>query len=146
MDDALRYYLDGMGAFIRGECWPEADQHRTIQGGIMNTSKFLSHISWVSDKLIGLSKTKGAEYTGTDNAFANFERLSTSLGLTREQVLMVYLTKHLDGINNWVKTRKEFSEPIEGRIEDAILYLTLLHAMVVESKHDNNRSGKDVIR
>ena len=112
----------------------------------MNTPDFLRHITWVGNRLIQLSKTKGAEYAGNDNAFANFERLSTSLGLTREQVLMVYLTKHLDGINNWVKTRKEFSEPIEGRIEDAILYLHLLHAMVIESKNDNNGSGKDIVR
>lgn len=107
---------------------------RPIQDAIMNKSEFLKHVVYVTDVLTSLSKTKGAEYAGNDNAFANFERLSDQLGLTREQVLMVYLTKHLDGINNWIKTRKEFSEPIEGRIEDAILYLMLLHAMVKESK------------
>jgi hypothetical protein len=100
----------------------------------MNKTQFLRFIGDVAEKLRGLSNSKGVEYAGSDNQFANFERLADRLGLDRERVLMVYLSKHMDAIDSWVRTKKEYSEPIEGRIEDAILYLTLLLAMTKESK------------
>lgn len=106
----------------------------------MNKIQFLRFIGDVAEKLRGLSNSKGVEYAGNDNQFANFERLAETLGIDRERVLMVYLTKHMDGIHSWIKTRKEYSEPIEGRIEDAILYLTLLLAMVKSTKQYDIRN------
>jgi hypothetical protein len=71
------------------------------------------------------------EYAHTDHdAFGNFNRLSTLLGLTRGQVLMVYLTKHLDGIASYVKGHRSQRESVKGRINDAIVYLVLLRGMV----------------
>jgi hypothetical protein len=107
----------------------------------MNKTQFLRFIGDVAEKLRGLSNSKGVEYAGSDNQFANFERLADRLGLDRERVLMVYLSKHMDAIDSWIKTRKEYSEPIEGRIEDAILYLTLLLAMVKSSKQYDIRNS-----
>lgn len=91
-----------------------------------------------------LNRSKGVEYTGhegADNVHANFDRLARDLKLTPEQVLMVYLTKHLDSIKNYVNmvsvpesevpVNFTLSEPIEGRIDDAILYLILLKGMCV---------------
>lgn len=65
-----------------------------------------------------------------DNALANFERVAAALNLTREQVLMVYLLKHLDGIAAWVKGHRSQREDVRGRIKDARMYLALLRAMV----------------
>lgn len=99
----------------------------------MNKIEFSRFIGDVGEELRKLSNTKGVEYTGENaSTFANFERQAILLGLTREQILMVYLNKHIDGINSWIRTRKEYSEPIQGRVKDAILYLTLLLAMLEE--------------
>jgi protoporphyrinogen oxidase len=65
-----------------------------------------------------------------DNAFANFERGAAALGLTREQVLMVYLMKHMDGIVAYVRGHRSQREDIRGRIKDARLYLALLWGMI----------------
>ncbi|PZM88457.1 MAG: hypothetical protein DIU79_16840, partial [Actinobacteria bacterium] len=67
-----------------------------------------------------------------DNAFANFERVAERLGLTREAVLLVYLEKHLDGIHSYVQGHRSQRESVKGRINDAIVYLTLLRGMIDE--------------
>ena len=65
-----------------------------------------------------------------ENAFANFERIGDWLGKTREEVLMVYLLKHMDGIISWVDGNESQREDVSGRITDAITYLCLLWGMV----------------
>jgi len=64
-----------------------------------------------------------------DNVFANFERVAEGLDISREQALMVYLMKHMDGINAWIKGHKSQREDVTGRIKDAIVYLCLLWGM-----------------
>ena len=66
----------------------------------------------------------------SDNAFANFERVGENLELSREDVLLVYLLKHIDGICSFVKGHKSQREDIRGRITDAIVYLCLLWGMI----------------
>lgn len=84
----------------------------------------------VHEHLVELSSTKGLEYAGTDDVLANFMRLSGTLKISPEMVLWVYLTKHLDAIASWVATNETYStEPIQGRIDDALLYLVLLRVM-----------------
>lgn len=65
-----------------------------------------------------------------NNAFANFERVGKNLELPREDVLLVYLLKHIDGICSFVKGHKSQREDVRGRITDAIVYLCLLWGMI----------------
>jgi hypothetical protein len=70
-----------------------------------------------------------------DNVFANFERIALAIDVDRERVLMTYLLKHIDGISAYTKghrSHREEKEDVTGRITDAIVYLMLLWAMVVE--------------
>ena len=83
-------------------------------------------------KVVGMGDTKGKEYSNSESRFANFDRLAAELGLTNIQVAWVYTKKHLDGIASYCRTQKELSEPIEGRIVDAIVYLTLIAGMIAE--------------
>lgn len=66
-----------------------------------------------------------------DNAFANFERIANRFpNITREQVLVVYLLKHIDGIIEYVRNpTHEQRDSIYGRIGDARVYLALLFGM-----------------
>ena len=80
------------------------------------------------------------EYAHTeDNVFANFERVADGLNISREQGLMVYLMKHMDGINAWIKGYKSQRENVTGRIKDAIVYLSLLWGM---AEDDNKNMDK----
>ena len=77
------------------------------------------------------------EYAHTeDNVFANFERVAEGLNISKEQALMVYLMKHIDGINAWIKGHKSQREDVTGRIKDAIVYLCLLWWMAKDKKSD----------
>ena len=69
-----------------------------------------------------------------DNCFANFERIGKVIGIPREEILMVYLLKHMDGIIAHVRGHTSQREDIRGRIKDARLYLALLWGMVEENE------------
>jgi hypothetical protein len=69
-----------------------------------------------------------------DNAFANFDRLSERLGIPREKILWIYLTKHIDGILAHLNGHRSQREPVQGRCKDAIMYLCLLWGMVEEGE------------
>ena len=71
-----------------------------------------------------------------ENAFANFERVAERNHISREQVLLVYMEKHLDGIHSYVNGHRSQRESVTGRINDMIVYLCLLRGMV------DNTSGK----
>ena len=70
------------------------------------------------------------------NVFANFERIADRLDLSKQEVLVVYLLKHIDGIVSHVKGHKSQRENVRGRIKDAIVYLSILWGM--EDVEDNN--------
>ena len=69
-----------------------------------------------------------------NNAFANFERVGENLNIQREEVLLVYLLKHIDGICSFVKGHKSQREDVRGRLTDAIVYLCLLWGMINEEE------------
>lgn len=87
-------------------------------------------------KKVSETRTEGQkEYAqDEDNVFANFERIANLQGLKREQVLMTYLLKHIDGIMSYIKGHKSQREDVTGRCLDAIVYITLLWGMIDESK------------
>lgn len=97
---------------------------------------------------LGMNDTKGREYAGGSERFANFERLAQQLGLSRQKVLWVYLAKHLDAIVSIVNNGRTFSEETaRGRIVDAITYLSLLGGMWAEdagsvaAQNEQNKTG-----
>lgn len=74
-----------------------------------------------------------------DNAFANFEWVASMLNrgrdntITREDVLMVYALKHLDGITSYLNGHDSQREDVRGRIKDLRMYLALLRGMIEEN-------------
>lgn len=85
------------------------------------------------DEELSIARTKGKEYTQGDR-LDNFKRIGAELGINPKKVLWVYLKKHLDSIASYIKSEKVLSEPIEGRIMDARVYLTLLRGLIEEEK------------
>ena len=100
----------------------------------MTAPEFEQLLESTHNRLLTLTRTKGREYAGSDDQLANFRRIGDRLGMPPEAVLFVYLSKHLDAISTYIRGLAEglpqsLSEPIGGRIEDAILYLVLLQAL-----------------
>jgi hypothetical protein len=83
------------------------------------------------DKIMELREAGQKEYAHTeDNALNNFDGVAELLGFEPEQVLMVYALKHVYGIAAWSKGLKSQRESVEGRIDDLIVYMFLLHGMI----------------
>lgn len=85
-----------------------------------------------------------------ENAFANFERVAERIAcrecgakITREQVLMVYLLKHVDGIIAHINGHEVQREGIEGRIVDTRVYEALLAGMFREKDENWQRVLRD---
>jgi hypothetical protein len=82
-----------------------------------------------------------------DNVFNNFMRVAADVEIPRTKALWTYLAKHLDGIKAHIKGHKSQREHVSGRINDAIVYLLLLDAMIWEDDNidkelqDLNRSA-----
>lgn len=119
----------------------------------MTPNQFEKLLADQADKLQALTRTKGKEYArDDDDKLANFKRLGKSLNLSPEAVLFVYLSKHLDAITyyvsgqKWSSPRDESSEPIEGRIDDAILYLILLKGLLADRFSALPNGGPGVYR
>lgn len=100
----------------------------------MNSSDFEALMGNTFSNLTKLSASKGLEYSGGVDRLANFKEQAKILGFASPiQVLGVYLNKHLGSINKFIAGGTASSEPIEGRIDDAILYLVLLKALISEN-------------
>jgi len=109
---------------------------------IFNDQDFRACIE-ACDKLLTV---KGHDYTqgakGDEGRLKNFYTSAEALGLTPLQVLGVYMKKHLDAVFTYIGKGKVESEPIEGRIHDAVNYLLLLNKLIVveQRKADAHRS------
>ena len=110
----------------------------------MKQETFLSILDETLKSLRSLSLSKGREYANSDeDSLSNFKRLGKQLGLPPEAVNLVFLTKHIDSISSYIRGLQgqgnyTSSEPIEGRIDDAILYLILLKSLVFERENTSN--------
>lgn len=100
----------------------------------MTQAEFTTLMDNVYQELHLLRAAGQKEYGhASDDAFDNFKRTGTRLGLEPEKVLWIFLEKHLDGICSWLKGHKSQRENVRGRINDAIVYLLLLRGMVEEN-------------
>ena len=114
----------------------------------MNTDQFDKEISEIFKECKNILVNKGREYQSTNdegsNVFANFERISENVGVNRETALWIYFSKHRDSIATFIRDlengktiediEKNLSEPINGRLFDAINYLLLLNSMVNDKR------------
>lgn len=92
---------------------------------------------------IKMRDTKGKEYAHDADRFANFRRLSKKLEISDIKVAWVYVTKHLDSIESFIKTGKTYStETIRGRFVDVMVYMSLMAGMVEEASQ--NQSISDI--
>lgn len=112
----------------------------------MRKDRFQALLKTTHDRMVELTATKGQEYTNNSptgatvtqaqidaqDQHANFRRDAEELGFTPEQALGIALNKHMNAVKSFIKHGRVFSEPIEGRIDDAILYLILLKGLTIE--------------
>lgn len=61
----------------------------------MNYSRFTDLLTLIQEEELATRASAQKEYARDEsNVFANFDRLASALGLSREQILTVYAYKH----------------------------------------------------
>lgn len=109
----------------------------------MNDHDFIRYRAGLLKKANKVADLKVQDYAHSPDRLANFKRQAERWGGTPEHILGVYLGKHLDAIQRAVTELVAFrldeieariSEPIEGRLVDAINYLILLGALLEERR------------
>ena len=100
----------------------------------MDRNAFLDLLEENHKTIVDLNRRKGHDYAGDDDALRNFKSQAADAGVTTEQVWSIFFGKHLAAIHTYVREGDVASEPIEGRILDAILYLYLLLGLVKEKR------------
>ena len=109
----------------------------------MKKDEFINLMKHMHEEEIDEHLKKNADYADRNglNILANFERVAKNLGITPQMALLIYMEKHMDAIRTYIRFGSVMSEPIEGRIKDARVYLSLLRAMV-EQKNAVDREDK----
>lgn len=87
-------------------------------------------------RIVKISDTKGHDYSGQEDALRNFKTNGEALGITPLQVWGVLCIKHWDAVMTFLKEGDVKSEPIEGRIDDVILYLFLLQGLIADTAEE----------
>lgn len=108
----------------------------------MNQHEFEGVIRQTMDSIQKLLAVKGGEYAGSHDRLANFKRGRDRTGAHVYQVLWIYLSKHLDSVETFIKKTvrgepQALSEPIEGRLDDIINYCLLMKALIKEIQDAN---------
>ena len=101
----------------------------------MKKSRMDSTMTMIMETVKETRDSEQKEYAHDEgDVFANFNRISDLLGVTRQKVLLTYLLKHIDGIAAHVKGHELQREDVTGRITDCIVYLMLLWGMIKEER------------
>lgn len=91
-----------------------------------------------------LLASKGKDYRNgaKDDVLENFKTLAEEQGISPEQVLYIYLNKHVRAISKYCRNpEKPASEPIKLRIADLMNYADLLFAMTEERPQGLNQDA-----
>lgn len=104
----------------------------------MTPQAFHSLVEHTFDHLRALYAVKAGEYATDADRLSNFRGAAQRTGMTSEQVLLIYLDKHYASICNYIRDSAQGksrprSEPINGRVDDMIVYLLLFKALLQEA-------------
>ena len=102
----------------------------------MSTELFDKITQALNEKRRAIVLAKRPEYTeGNEDVLNNFKVVAKELGVSPKQVWYVYFRKHVSSIGQYcADPKRQMSEPIEGRICDAMNYLELLNALDKEDQ------------
>lgn len=79
--------------------------------------------------------SKGKDYNPTGIAFRDLKENAEAMGLTKEQVLGVYMAKHYAAVQSFIKDPgRTTSEPVQGRLMDLANYCAMLAVMIEAEK------------
>ena len=109
----------------------------------MDNLKFHTFREALIEEANALSDGKSIEYTqSSDDKLANFKNIGERFDIDPLAVAGIYMNKHVDSINNYIKTGKISSgESLKSRLIDIINYSILMIAIDHEKNNDTKQRG-----
>ena len=103
----------------------------------MTNLEFTTFRDKIIEECCSLSDSKSIEYTQSSNdKLANFKNIGRRFNIDPLLVAGVYMNKHIDSVNNFIKTGEMSSgESLHSRLSDIINYCILMSAIYHE--HSN---------
>jgi hypothetical protein len=97
----------------------------------MTDGEFLQFIEDTLREIIALRQVKSVDYSDPDDAFSGLRRVAGEMEISEAKTLLVFMAKHWDTVRQYVNRGDgRSSEEIADRINDMILYLILLKAVM----------------
>jgi hypothetical protein len=85
--------------------------------------------------IISLREAKSKDYGESEDALATIDRLSEMTDLTSEHAIFVLMCKHWDVLRKYaISQEPSVADPIASRIDDLIVYLVLMRAVIDERR------------
>lgn len=111
----------------------------------MNSKRYQEVSQSLLDEAKRIEDSKRPAYTvGNEDSLHNFKTVASRLGITPRQALMTYAQKHFDSIAAWAKDPNiPQAEEMIGRFADAINYLKLGYALLVEEEESKQGNIKE---
>jgi hypothetical protein len=107
----------------------------------MTNDQLIYYFHETFNRIMDLRKLKSSDYGESEDAFATVRRLAMNAGVNPQHALFVLMCKHWDVIRKYViNPVGPRSEPVESRIDDLIVYLVLLRALI-----DERRGPEEVV-
>ena len=101
----------------------------------MKHEQMLNLMKSIHEKIVGTHTQGQKEYArDVDNVFANFERVASFVGVSKEKALLTYMIKHVDGLCAYADGHHSQREDVRGRLTDIIVYCLLMWGMVEENE------------
>lgn len=85
----------------------------------------------------GMRDSKGPEYSGLKDRLANFKEAAKDFGVSPLVICGIFKDKHDRAVKCYARGEYRGSEPIRGRIVDAIVYNVLMYGLIVEGEGKN---------
>lgn len=119
----------------------------------MRSDEFFKVRRQLDDLCVKVLDAKGLAYAQeavSHDRLGNFKRSAEFLGCTPLQVAGIFMMKHMDSLQTWVREASEAarvggpvpsyvgSEPIEQRFVDLRNYIDLLFAIMVEMRQEES--------
>ena len=108
----------------------------------MTQKEFIETKKYILEKALDIMNAKQPEYTNKSiDVLHNFKSTAENIGITPMEVWAVFFNKHIQAIlSHACDPYMHQAEPIDSRYADALNYLFLGFAMLVEDS-----SKKDII-
>jgi hypothetical protein len=103
----------------------------------MTTQEFSDYLTRRLKRIADTLDNKHQEYADRDNNFSNFQKGAEILKCSKEEVMLMYATKHLVSVIEITQGKAATKAQIEEKFGDLVNYLILIEASLLYNEEED---------